>query len=451
MTLGDFDTGTVVYFKFTTYNPSTGAPFTLAGTPAISVYKDNSVTQSTTGVTLTVDFDAVTGLHHVAVDTSADGTFYAAGSFFDVVITTGTVNAVSAVGTVVGRFTLRKTSALKPTTAGRTLDVSAGGEAGVDWSNVGSPTTSVDLTNTTINIASGSRATLVDEVWDEVLTGASHNVVNSAGRRLRQVDASFVITAGTAQAGTASSITLAAGASATNDIYKHDGLIIVGGTGIGESAIITAYDGATKVATVAPAFVITPDATSEYEIVPAIACVHSIGDNVITAASTAADFVTEVQSGLASQTSVNTIDDFLDTEIAAIKAVTDALPNAGALTTIQSDLDDIQTRLPAALVGGRMDANMGAISGSATAADNLEAGGLGLVPGTCSTGSTTTSIVTNLTEATDDHYNGRVITFTSGALLGQTTSISDYVGATKTLTVVALTEAPANTDSFIIS
>jgi hypothetical protein len=36
-------------------------------------------------------------------------------------------------------------------------------------------------------------------------------------------------------------------------------------------------------------------------------------------------------------------------------------------------------------------------------------------------------------------------------LLGQTTSISDYVGATKTLTVVALTEAPANTDSFIIS
>lgn len=37
---------------------------------------------------------------------------------------------------------------------------------------------------------------------------------------------------------------------------------------------------------------------------------------------------------LASQASVNTIDDFLDTEIAAIKAVTDALPNAGALTSL---------------------------------------------------------------------------------------------------------------------
>jgi len=37
-----------------------------------------------------------------------------------------------------------------PTTAGRTLDVSAGGEAGVDWANVGSPTTTLALTGTTV-------------------------------------------------------------------------------------------------------------------------------------------------------------------------------------------------------------------------------------------------------------------------------------------------------------
>ena len=153
MTLGDFDASSVIYFKFTTTRPSTGAPYTLGGTPAISVYKDNSTTQSTTGVTLTVDFDSVTGLNHVAIDTSADGTFYAAGSFFDVVITTGTVDSVSAVGTVVGRFTIRKNSALKPTTAGRTLDVSAGGEAGLDWANIGSPTTTVALSGTTVGTA----------------------------------------------------------------------------------------------------------------------------------------------------------------------------------------------------------------------------------------------------------------------------------------------------------
>lgn len=38
------------------------------------------------------------------------------------------------------------------------------------------------------------------------------------------------------------------------------------------------------------------------------------------------------------------------------------LPNSGALTTIQADLDDIQTRLPAALVSGRMDASVGAMA-----------------------------------------------------------------------------------------
>lgn len=39
---------------------------------------------------------------------------------------------------------------LVPTTAGRTLDVSTGGEAGVDWANVGSPTTTLALSATTI-------------------------------------------------------------------------------------------------------------------------------------------------------------------------------------------------------------------------------------------------------------------------------------------------------------
>ncbi len=156
--LGDFDASAVVYGKFTTFRPSTGAPFTLAGTPALSVYKDNSTTQSTTGVTLSADFDSVTGLHHFAIDTSADGTFYAAGSFFDVVITAGSVDSVSVVGTVVGSFTLRKTSALKPTTAGRALDVSAGGEAGVDWANVGSPTTTLNLSGTTVGVTASVSA-----------------------------------------------------------------------------------------------------------------------------------------------------------------------------------------------------------------------------------------------------------------------------------------------------
>jgi hypothetical protein len=74
------------------------------------VYKDNSTTQSTAGVTLSVDFDAVTGLHNVRITTSSDATFYANGGEFECVITTGTVDSVSVVGSCVGRFTLGVTA-----------------------------------------------------------------------------------------------------------------------------------------------------------------------------------------------------------------------------------------------------------------------------------------------------------------------------------------------------
>ncbi len=124
----DYAPGAVLYFKFATIRPSTGAPFALSG-GTISVYKDDGTTQSTTGVTLTADFDSVTGLNHITIDTSADGTFYSTGSSFQLVITAGTVDSVSVVGQVVGEFSLNRTSALRPTTAGRTLGVTAGGAA----------------------------------------------------------------------------------------------------------------------------------------------------------------------------------------------------------------------------------------------------------------------------------------------------------------------------------
>jgi hypothetical protein len=218
--LGDFDAGATLYFKFTTFRPSTGAPFTLAGTPAVSVYKDASTTQSTAGVTLTADFDAVTGLNHVAIDTSADGTFYAVGSFFDVVVTTGTVDSVSAVGVVVGRFTLRKTACLKPTTAGRALDVSAGGEAGIDLANVGSPTTTLNLSGTTIStsqqVASVSGA--VGSVTGSVgsVTGAVGSVTGNVGGSVVGSVASVTGAVGSIGAGGITSASFATGAIDAN-------------------------------------------------------------------------------------------------------------------------------------------------------------------------------------------------------------------------------------------
>lgn len=128
---GDINPSDVLDVKFCTTAAATGAPTTLAGTPAISVYKDNSTTESTAGVTLTVDFDSRTGMNNVRVDTSADGTFYGAGSNFQIVITTGTVGGTSAVGYVVGSFSIQKRSPLRPATAGNTLAVDGSGRVDV--------------------------------------------------------------------------------------------------------------------------------------------------------------------------------------------------------------------------------------------------------------------------------------------------------------------------------
>lgn len=105
--LGSHDVGDTVVTKFTTVN-SSGVPtsFAASPTPAISVYKDSDATQSTAGVTLTQDFDSLTGLHNLAIDTSADATFYSAGSHFVAVIASGTVDGVDIAGYKVAEFDL---------------------------------------------------------------------------------------------------------------------------------------------------------------------------------------------------------------------------------------------------------------------------------------------------------------------------------------------------------
>lgn len=114
--LGDITLGETLDFRFTTVG-TTGAPTTLAGTPVVSAYVGNSTTQITAGITLTVDFDGVTGLHNVRVVASgANG--YAAQTNVDLVITTGTVGGTSVVGYVIGSFSIenRSTQAIEAKT-----------------------------------------------------------------------------------------------------------------------------------------------------------------------------------------------------------------------------------------------------------------------------------------------------------------------------------------------
>src|SRR3990167_1237443 len=182
---GDINLDSTIDIKFCTVT-TTGAPTQLAGTPVISAYPDNSITQLTAGITLTVDFDTVTGLNNIrVVATGANG--YATATNYDLVITTGTVGGTSVVGYVVGSFSIEKRSALRPTTASRTLDVTATGEAGIDWANIGGPTTAQTLSGTAVNDVTTKTgyalsAAGIQAIWDALTSALT--TVGSIGKRL---------------------------------------------------------------------------------------------------------------------------------------------------------------------------------------------------------------------------------------------------------------------------
>ena len=99
------------------------------------------------------------------------------------------------------------------------------------------------------------------------------------------------------------------------------------------------------------------------------------------------------------------------------------------------------------------------INGVAAGAVNISKTTQAICRGTVGSASTTTSIVTssfNPAGIATDQFKGRIVTFdidtTTTALRGQSTDITaSSISATPTLTVTALTNAPASGDSFSIT
>lgn len=193
-------------------------------------------------------------------------------------------------------------------------------------------------------------------------------------------------------------------------------------------------------------------------------------DHLLAAAVVGADVTdNSVIAKLVSASATADWDDFVNTTD-ALQAIRDHIGDGTNLTEAGGDGDHlteaggtgdqltaITALLPAALVGGRIDANVGAISADATAADRLEAMMDGIIIGQVNDAAATTTAFAadGFTEATDDHFNGRLITFISGALAAQQTDISDYDAAghaqgSQAFVVTALTEAPANNDFFVV-
>lgn len=97
-----------VTFCFNTKRFSSGAPYTLAGTPSMYARVDGNATEITAGFTLTADFDSKTGLNKVVLDLSADAG-YTADSLVEIFIGAGTVDSVSVADTKVYEFQIGNT------------------------------------------------------------------------------------------------------------------------------------------------------------------------------------------------------------------------------------------------------------------------------------------------------------------------------------------------------
>lgn len=261
------------------------------------------------------------------------------------------------------------TSRLAPTVPGRTLDVSAGGEAGLDLANVGSPTTVVNLSGVTIKTASDLGTTLGSPAGASV----SADVAALSGK-----------------------IGTPAGASVSADVaaVKTDTGSVSGKMGtpaVSVSADIAAVQ--TKLGTPAGASVsadvaaVRSDTTkignpAGASVSADIAAVKTDTTKLGTpaGASVSAD-IAAVQTKLGTPAGASVSSDVaaVKTDTGAIKSKTDNLTASPADETLiinatnaimarlgvpagasaAADIAAIKAVLPAALIGGRMDSDVG--------------------------------------------------------------------------------------------
>jgi hypothetical protein len=167
MDLGDFRRGVMVDFSWDTSlaNGASANP-TVAGT--ISVYKGNSVTQVTTGVTDDRAFDGIVGHHHCRVDLASDATFYAPGNDFRVVLTAATIDG-QTVNATLAHFSIENRSPTRFTVRGAAI-------AGT----LSTMQMTTDLSESTVDHYKGKQLLFIDGALDGQQTEMLGN--DSAGK-----------------------------------------------------------------------------------------------------------------------------------------------------------------------------------------------------------------------------------------------------------------------------
>lgn len=239
--------------------------------PTASQIADEVQTRTIAGVTLVATTTNLTNLPTIPANwLTASGTAADFGSEIGTAVRTELATELSRIDAAITTRMATYTqptgflAATFPTTVASTTNITAG-----------TITTVTTLTNlpaitsnwlTAAGLAADAGVEIAAAVWDRVLSGATHNIASSAGRRLRQLDASS-IASGTVAAGASNSITLDGTASATDDIYDENLIVITGGTGVGQTRVIVEYNGTTKVAIVNRVWQTNPSTDSTYDII----------------------------------------------------------------------------------------------------------------------------------------------------------------------------------------
>lgn len=107
-------------------------------------YKDGAGAWTTLAITDTVSEIGTTGVY--SIDLTAGEMNH------DLIMLKFTSTNAADTMVMIRTYAVDVDDLVRATTPANTLDVSATGEAGVDWANVGSPTSSVGLTATTVSI-----------------------------------------------------------------------------------------------------------------------------------------------------------------------------------------------------------------------------------------------------------------------------------------------------------
>ncbi len=182
--IGDFSTGATIDHKFTTIASSGKAKTLTSAAP--KCWKSNSTVPSTVGITLTADFAATTGLNHLRVTTT--NAFYAGGNDYVLALSTGTVNSISVRGYVVGEFSIRNRSALRPTVAGRTIDISTDFRASANVLEIKSSTANADKLAANVVAYTTAKSAFLDALISSRLPTTNAKIVALTTGRIVKLD-----------------------------------------------------------------------------------------------------------------------------------------------------------------------------------------------------------------------------------------------------------------------